>query len=91
MPLENEEWEKLKKILGPLGELGPLIGVTYWNIIDSVGVFDNSAAHKLKNETIEDMREGCRLKRGVWNHYYVSYSRVFNPLILPRAAFKDEL
>jgi len=43
----------------------------------------------LKNET-KDMWEGRRLKRG-WDIYYVSYSEEFEPLILPRAAFKDEL
>jgi len=84
VPLEDEEWEKLRE-----KRLGPLIGRYYWDIFDSVGVFSDSAARILKNGTTEEMWEGCRLKRGVWNHYYVSYSR--DPLILPRAAFKDEL
>jgi len=84
-PLENEEWEKLKK-----KKLG-LISMFYIDIIDSVGEFTNSAVRKLKNETTKDMWEGRRLKRGIWNHYYVNCSRVFVPLILPRAAFKDEL
>jgi len=44
-----------------------------------VGEFTYSATRKLKNETNEDMWEGCRLKKGVWNHYYVSYSRVSDP------------
>jgi len=84
--LEDEEGKIKKK-----KKLGSLISVAYYNTIYSVGVFYNSAAHELKSKTSEDMWEGeCRLKRGVWNHYYVSYSR-FDPLILPRAAFKDEL
>jgi len=69
--------------------LGLLIRVAYYDMIYSVGVFYNLAAYELKSKTSEDMWEG-ELKRGVWNHYYVSYSR-FDPLILPRAAFKDEL
>jgi len=26
----------------------------------------------LKNATTEDMWEGCRLKRGIWNQYYLN-------------------
>jgi len=83
--LEDEEWEKLKK-----RELGSLIYLLYTNIISTVGEFTYSATRKLKNETNEDMWEGRKLKRGVWNHYYVSYSGVSDPLIR-RAAFKDKL
>jgi len=48
--------------------------------------------------------ERCRFKRDgiittsvwdyyylVWDYYYLSYSEEEKPLILPRAAFKDEL
>jgi len=57
--------------------LGALIRQAYGNIINTVGEFTDSATRELKSKTIEDMWEGCRLKRGVWNYYYVSYSRVF--------------
>jgi len=83
--LEELEKFKKKKILGPL------IIRTYISIFDSIGEFDDSATCKLKSKTSEDMWEGCRLKRGVWNHYYISYSERFEPILLPRAAFKDEL
>jgi len=81
-----EEWEKFKKEK----KLGPLITQAYACIIDSVGELTDSATCELKSKTSEDMWEGCRLKRGVWNHYYVSYSEKFEPILLPRAAFKDE-
>jgi len=32
-----------------------------------------------------------KIKRGVWNNYYVSYSEESEPLILLRAVFKDKL
>jgi len=45
----------------------------------------------LKNGTIENMWKRWKgIKRG-WDIYYVSYSEEFEPLILPRATFKDEL
>jgi len=62
VPLEDE-WEKLKN-----KKLGTLILETYVNIIDSVGEFTHSATRELKSKTSEDMWEGRRLKRGVWNH-----------------------
>jgi len=84
--LPLEEWEVLKK-----EKLGELIRRAYSGITYEVGILTDSAALELKNQTTEDMWEGeCRLKSGVWNHYYISYSRVFKPLILPRAAFKAE-
>jgi len=46
---------------------------------------------ELKSKTSEDMWEGRRLKRDVWDYYYLSYSEEFEPILLPRAAFKDEL
>jgi len=82
VPLD-EEWEKLKE-----KKLGSLISVAYWDIIYSVGVFDNSVARELKSKTSEDMWEGCRLKRGVESLLRQLFR---DPLILPRAAFKDEL
>jgi len=86
VPLEDEEWEKLKN-----KKLGELIRVTYWKIIISIDDFTASATRILKSKTTEDMWKGCRFKRGVRNYYYVSYSEEKEPLILPRAAFKDEL
>jgi len=68
--------------------LGLLIRQTYCNIIYSVGVFNNSAARKLKSKTSEDMWEReRRLKRGVWNHYQSFKVRSAHT----RAAFKDKL
>jgi len=85
--LEDDGWEKLKEIRN----WGALILETYNNIIVAVGWFTDSATRILKSKTTEDMWEGRRLKRSVWNNYYVSYSEEFEPLILPRAAFKDKL
>jgi len=82
----EDEWEKLKEIRN----WGALILETYDNIIDSVGWFTDSATRILKNKTIDSMWEGWKIKRDVWKNYYVSYSEEFEPLILPRAAFKDE-
>jgi len=80
-----EEWEMFKK-----KKLGELIRRTYFGITHEVGIVTDSAALELKNQTTEDMwEEECRLKRGVWNYYYISYSRR-DPLILPRAAFNVE-
>jgi len=82
-----EEWEKLKKIRN----WGALIRETYGSIIGWVGSLSYSAERKLKYGTIENMwKERKGMKRG-WYIYYVSYSEEFEPLILPRAAFKDEL
>jgi len=72
-------------------ELGGLIRITYWNIILSIDKFTDSATRILKCKTPEDMWEGCRFKRDVWNYYYISYSEEGEPLVLPRAAFKDQL
>jgi len=44
-----------------------------------------------KNKTTEDMWKGWKIKRGVCDNYYVSYSEELEPHILPRAASKDEL
>jgi len=82
-----EEWEKLKEIRN----WGALILGTYDNIVRAIGGFTDSAARELKSKTTDGIWKGWKIKRGIWNHYYVSYSRVFHPLILPRAAFKDEL
>jgi len=82
-----EEWEKLKEIRN----WGALIRETYGNIIRSVGWFTDSAQRILKSKTTEDMWWGRKIKSSVWENYYVSYSEEFEPLILPRAAFKDEL
>jgi len=68
---------------------GPLINETYDDIIDSVGYFTDSATHELKSKTPEEGRdvwEGCRLKRDVWDYYYLSYSEEFEPILLLRAA-----
>jgi len=80
MPLEDEEWENLKNM-----KLGALIRETYDDIIISVGDFTASATRILKSKITEDMWEGCRFKRDVWDYYYyVSYSEEFEPLILSR-------
>jgi len=72
-------------------KLGELIRQAYFGITYKVGVFEYSAALELKNQTTKDMWEGeCRLKSDVWNHYYVSYSGMRDPLILPRTSFKVE-
>jgi len=71
-------------------KLGALISVTYWDIIISIDKFTDLAMRILKNKTTEDMWEGCRFKRGVWD-YYISRSVKGEPLILSRAAFKDKL
>jgi len=82
LSISLEELKKLKKEK----KLGPLIRETYGNIIDSVDDLTESATRELKSKTSEDMWEGCKLKRGVWNHYYVSYSEKVKPILLPRAA-----
>jgi len=82
VPLENEEWETLQNV-----KWGPLIYETYDDIIDSVGYFTDSAMRELRSKTSEDMWEGRRLKRDVWEYYYLSYSEEFEPILLPRAAF----
>jgi len=87
-----EEWEKLKEIRN----WGALIRETYGSIICMVGIFTDSAKYKLQiskttNGMWREMIYGSEIKRSVWNNYYVSYSEEFEPLILPRAAFKDEL
>jgi len=66
---------------------GPLINETYDDIIESVGYFTASATRILKSKTPEDVWEGCRFKRDVWEYYYISYSEEFEPILLPRAAF----
>jgi len=81
--LEDEKWEKFKK-----KKLGALINETYWGIIFSIDEFTDSATRILKSKT-SDMWEG--FKRGVWDYYYISRSVKGEPLILLRAAFKDEL
>jgi len=53
VPLEDEEWEKFKK-----KELGPLISLTYTDIIRAVGEFTGSATRELKSETTEDVYMG---------------------------------
>jgi len=85
VPLEDEE--KLKEIRN----WEALIRETYGSIITAVGEFTHSAARILKSKTTDGMWKGWEIKRGVWNHYYVSYSEEFEPILLPRAAFKDEL
>jgi len=86
-----EEWEKLKEIRN----WGALILEPYGSIIDSVGWFTSSTARILKSKTPDGMWKGWEIKRGVWNNYiykyYVSYSEEFEPILLLRAAFKDEL
>jgi len=57
----------------------------------TVGEFTDSATRILKSKTTDDMWKGWKIKRGIWNNYYVSYSEEFESLILSRAAFKDEL
>jgi len=86
-----EEWEKLKEIRN----WEKLIRETYSGIMWGVAGFTDSAKYKLQtNRTINDMWDvriyGSKIKRSVWNNYYVSYSEKFEPLILPRAAFKVE-
>jgi len=71
--------------------LGALIRETCVHIISSVNKFTDSATRILKSKTPEYMWERCGFKRGVWNYYYVSKSEKFEPLVLPRAAFKDQL
>jgi len=83
----EEEWEKLKEIRN----WGALIRETYGNFIYAVGCFKESATYILKSKTTEDMWKGWKIKTDVWKNYYVSYSKEFEPLILPRAAFKDKL
>jgi len=83
-------WKSGKK-LKEIRNWGALIRETYGNIINSVGWFTDSAQRILKSKTTEDMWWGRKIKRSVWNNYYVSYSEEFEPLILPRAAFKDEV
>jgi len=51
------------------------ISLAYATIIRAVSEFTDSAMRELKSKTTEDMWEGRRLKRGIWDHYYVSYSR----------------
>jgi len=67
--LEDEEWEKLKEIRN----WGALIRETYSNFIYAVGCFKESATHILK--TTEDMWKEWKIKRSVWNNYYVSYTQ----------------
>jgi len=86
-----EEWEKLKEIRN----WRKLIRKTYSCIMWGVAGFTDSATYKLQtNRTTDDMWYvriyGSEIKRSVWNNYYVSYSEEFEPLILPRAAFKVE-
>jgi len=84
--LEDEEWKKLKEIRN----WGALIRETYSNFIYVVGCFKESATHILK--TTEDMWEGWhRLKRDVWNYYYLSYSEEFEPILLPRLCFVNKV
>jgi len=87
-----EEWEKLKEIRN----WGKLIRETYRGIMWGVAGFTDSATYKLQtSRTTNGMWYqriyGSTIKRSVWNNYYVSYTEKFEPLILPRAAFKDEL
>jgi len=87
-----EEWEKLKEIRN----WGKLIRETYRGIMWGVAGFTDSATYKLQtSKTTNGMWYeriyGSTIKRSVWNNYYVCYTEEFEPLILPRAAFKDEL
>jgi len=85
--LEDEEWETLENV-----KWGPLIRETYGDVMDEVGKFTHSAALEMKNKTTEDMWEGWhRLKRDVWNYYYLSYSEEFEPILLPRLCFVNEV
>jgi len=85
-----EEWEKFKKIRN----WGALIRETYSGIMWGVDGFIDSATYKLQTDRttngLWDVRVyGSKIKRSVWNNYYVSHSEEFEPLILPRAAFKE--
>jgi len=64
-----------------------LINETYDDIIDTVDYFTDSALRILQSKTSEDVWEGSRFKRDIWDYYYVSYSEEFKSLILSKAAF----
>jgi len=81
IPLENEEWETLQNV-----KWGPLINETY-DIIESISYFTASATRILKSKTPEDVWEGCKLKRDVWEYYYISYLEEFELILLPRTTF----
>jgi len=82
MPLENVEWEALQDI-----KWETLINETYDDIIDSVNYFTDYATHILKSKTPEDVWEGYRFKRDIWDYYYVSYSEEFESLTQRRVVF----
>jgi len=87
VPLKDEERETLENL-----KWGPLIRETYGDVMEEVGVFDYSAALEMKNETTEDMWAGrYRLKRDVWDYYYLSYSEEFEPILLPRLSFVNKV
>jgi len=71
-----EEWEKLKEIRN----WGALIRETYSGIMWGVAGFIDSATYKLQTDrTTNGMWDvriyGSKIKRSVWNNYYISYSR----------------
>jgi len=46
------------------------------------------ATRILKSKIPEDVWEGCRFKRDIWDYYYVSYSEKFEPILLLEPRFK---
>jgi len=83
VPLEDKEWEKLKNM-----KWGALIKETYGDTIAPVDYFNEEL---LLGETAKNMWWGLLFKKELRPHYYISRSVEGEPILLPRAAFKDEL